>query len=112
MAKESEAHFPLTLDVRGAHRLATVNEKDLGYQACVVGDRLPRDPEDEVWLNLVVTFGVASAACWRSRLGAAGVRALHYVLGPRYAMWSCSTPTTRALRASVGACSGHCSWGS
>ncbi|MEE3098260.1 MAG: hypothetical protein VX463_00690, partial [Pseudomonadota bacterium] len=42
---------------------------------------------DTVWLNCVGTFGVGSASYWWSRLGAALVRALHYVLGHSHALW-------------------------
>ena len=38
-------------------------------------------PDEELWLNMVGTFGVASAGYWRGRAGAAIVRLSHYALG-------------------------------
>ena len=51
-------------DFKGAHRLVPIHPDDWGLQAFRLGD------EEEVYLNCVGTFGVASAAFWWSRLAA------------------------------------------
>ena len=66
--------FTLAFDVKAAHRLIPVQERDWGLQAC----RL--DKEEEVFLNTRGTFGVASAAFWRGRLAGLLFRVFHQVL--------------------------------
>ena len=53
--------FCLKGDVKMAHRRCKVREEDHGYQACQLGP-------DTLWLNLVGTFGVGTAAYWWARL--------------------------------------------
>ena len=50
--------FALTGDVKRAHRLVKVAEEDWGLQAC----RTNANGCGHLWLNLVGTFGVSSAA--------------------------------------------------
>eukprot|EP00913_Durusdinium_trenchii_P033478 g31343.t1 len=66
--------FMLAFDVKAAHRLIPVQERDWGLQAC----RL--DKEEEVFLNTRGTFGVASAAFWWGRLAGLLFRVFHQVL--------------------------------
>eukprot|EP00438_Fugacium_kawagutii_P028975 Skav210536 [mRNA] locus=scaffold3045:358236:363217:- [translate_table: standard] len=54
----------VAFDYKGAHRLVPIHEDDWGKQAFRLGS------EEEVYLNCVGTFGVASAAFWWSRLAA------------------------------------------
>ena len=82
-SREGLAHFVILFDVRKAHRLVPVAAADWGAQACRI-----LDTDEEVWLNLVGTFGVASAAYWWGRLGSAIMRGLHYVLGRNHALWA------------------------
>ena len=50
---------------------------------------LPPAVLDEVlWVNAVVTFGIASAGYWGGRAGAAVARLLHYLLGYQHALRS------------------------
>ena len=42
---------------------------------------------EEVWLNLVGTFGIASAGYWWGRAGAALVRLTHYLTPRQLQMW-------------------------
>ena len=72
--------------MRKAHRRIKVREEDWGYLGCVAGEDIQEGPEGEIWLSLVGTSGVASAPGWRARLGAAGVRVVHYVLGWQHAL--------------------------
>ena len=52
-------------------------------------DDLPNEVlEEEVWLNTVGTFGVASAGYWWGRAGAAIVRLTHYMLGLDNMIWA------------------------
>ena len=60
----------MAFDYKGAHRLVPIHEDDWGKQAF----RL--DQEDEIFLNTVGTFGVASAAFWWFRLAATLQRTL------------------------------------
>ena len=82
-SKEAGPRFALTWDVQHAHRLVPVEEEDCGLQACRLDDFL-----DELWINLVGTFGVASAGYWWGRLAAAVMRARHYALGHLFSLWS------------------------
>jgi len=84
--EEGGTHFGLTVDVAKAHRRVPVREEDWGVQACQI--EADRSPDAEVWLNTVGTFGVASAAYWWGRLGAAILRGLHYALGRRHPLWA------------------------
>ena len=51
----------LKADVSKAHRRFKVRRRDWGYQAC-------RLAEDELWLNLVGTFGIGTASYYWARL--------------------------------------------
>ena len=48
----------LTFDVKAAHRLVPIHEADWGLQACRLDD------DQEVYVNCLGTFGVATAAFW------------------------------------------------
>lgn len=80
---ESPARFAAFFDVRKAHRQVLVRRRDWGFQAARI-----RDSDPDVWLNTCGTFGVASASYWWSRLAAAAIRALHYLLGPSSALYA------------------------
>ena len=73
--------FKDLVDVKGAHRLIPVREKDWDMQAC----RL--DGESDVYLNTVGTLGIASASYWWSRAASALVRLTHYVVAHRAHLW-------------------------
>jgi len=62
------AHFLLLGDFSKAHRRVKVRRADHGLQACAL-----EDPQ-EVWLNRVGTFGIASAGYWWARLAAIVMR--------------------------------------
>jgi hypothetical protein len=66
------------------------------------------EDKSEVYLDRRFAFGVSSAAYWWGRLGAAGVRVVHYVLGAPLASWVLLyaddwliVPTTEARAESV-----------
>ena len=68
-------YYGVTADVSEAHRQVRVRQQDVGYQACQL------EPGGLVYLNLVGTYGVASAGYWWSRLAACLVRLVHAVMG-------------------------------
>ena len=63
-AESGAPHLGLTLDVKEAHRCVAVREEDWPLQACQV------HPGGLVYINMVGTYGVASAAYWWGRLAA------------------------------------------
>jgi len=67
--------FALTADVKEAHRQVRVAPQDVPLQACQL------EPGGDVYLNLVGTYGVASAGYWWGRLGAALSRLVYATLG-------------------------------
>ena len=69
--------FGLTGDVKRAHRLVKIDPLDWGRQAC----RTDESEGGKVWLNLVGTFGVSSAAYHWCRLMAGLGRSAYYMLG-------------------------------
>ena len=73
--------FSLVFDVSKAHRRVLVHNLDWGVQACTDAAVPPTADDDTVWLNLVGTYGVGSASYWWARLGAAGLRMMHYLVG-------------------------------
>ena len=78
LRKEDPAQRMLiAFDIKSAHRLIPVQREDWGLQSF----RLSR--EDEVFVNMVGTFGVASAAFWWGRAAAVIFRTFHRVLPPR-----------------------------
>ena len=78
LRKEDPAQGMLiAFDIKSAHRLIPVQKEDWGLQSF----RLSR--EDEVFVNMVGTFGVASAAFWWGRAAAVIFRTFHRVLPPR-----------------------------
>ena len=64
----------IAFDIKAAHRLVPVQKEDWALQSF----RL-EDPE-EVYVNMVGTFGVASAAFWWGRVAAVVFRVFHKVL--------------------------------
>jgi hypothetical protein len=64
-------------DVSKAHRRVRVIRKDWGAQACSL------EEGEEVWINTVGTFGLASAGYYWGRLIAAVGRIPHYILKDR-----------------------------
>ena len=78
LRKEDPAQRMLiAFDIKSAHRLIPVQREDWGLQSF----RLSR--EDEVFVNMVGTFGVASAAFWWGRAAAVIFRTFHRVVPPR-----------------------------
>ena len=71
--------FGLTGDVERAHRLVKIAAADWGLQACKTGV----GGSDKLWLKLVGTFGISSAAYHWSRLMSGLGRAAFYLLGKR-----------------------------
>ena len=61
----------------------------LVLRAKPTADDLPDEAlDEEVWLNMVGTFGVASAGYWWGRAGAAIMRLGHYFVGYHDALWT------------------------
>ena len=48
----------------------------------------PEQLQEEIWLNLVGTFGVGSAGYWWGRAGPALLRLTHYLVGWDDALWA------------------------
>ena len=118
MHEESCASVSLLFDVRKAHRRVPVIPEEWGRQACQVsgtaaakaqklraewrqsssgGDRppplkrsdfTPAELSEDVYINKVGTFGVASAGYWWGRAGACLIRLIHYLQGADYAIWT------------------------
>ena len=74
---KEKKHCPLSIlgDVKNAHRLIKIVPEEWGMQACRLDEGL-------VWANLVVTFGIASAAYWWSRLSGCLLRCVYGLAGP------------------------------
>jgi hypothetical protein len=70
-----------SVDIEDAHACVAVHPEDRSLLAYQVSDA------NEVVLHHRFAFGVSSAAYWWGRLGAAGVRLVHYVLGEELAAW-------------------------
>ena len=70
------AFFALTGDVARAHRLVKIDQQDWRFLACRTGVK-----PNTVWINMVGTFGVASAAYHWSRLMSGLGRAAYYLHG-------------------------------
>ena len=66
----------MAFDIKAAHRLIPVQEEDWGLQSF----RLEK--EGEVFVNMVGTFGVASAAFWWGRAASVIFRTFHRVVPP------------------------------
>ena len=80
-AATGRPHFGLTADIEEAHRMIAVDPVDWPLQACQAR------PGGEVFLNTCGTYGIASAAYWWGRLGAASLRTLIYILGNELPAW-------------------------
>lgn len=75
LEKEGEGERMLfAFDIKAAHRLIPVQKKDWALQSF----RL-EDPQ-ELWVNMVGTFGVASAAFWWGRAASVIFRTFHRVV--------------------------------
>ena len=74
--------YALTFDIEGAHENVPVHSDDWAYQA-VRG-------VDENWVHIMLfgVFGMASISYWWSRLAAALLRMIHYVLGADMQTWA------------------------
>ena len=70
------AFFALTGDLARAHRLVKIDQQDWRFLACRTGVK-----PNTVWINMVGTFGVASAAYHWSRLMSGLGRAAYYLHG-------------------------------
>ena len=68
--------FSLVADVSKAHRRFLHAPEERGLLACRV-----RETDQEVYINKVGTFGVASASYWWGRIAGAGLRLCHELLG-------------------------------
>ena len=71
----------LAVDVREAHRLPVVDERDWRFQGCRARTCA------EVYIFKVGVFGVSSIAYWWARLGGACIRAAHYLASPTAELW-------------------------
>ena len=67
----------LTTDISRVHRLLKIKEEQWGLQAC-----RGSSSSNDVWLNTVETFGIASVAVHWSRLMGGLQRAAFYLLRP------------------------------
>jgi hypothetical protein len=74
--------YALTADVKEAHRAIAVDPRDWPLQACQV------QPGGDVYCNKRGTYGVASAAYWWGRLGAALHRAILYTWSNQVHGWA------------------------
>jgi hypothetical protein len=74
-----EVVFSVLADVSKAHRRFKRCKDEWGFISCKV-----KASDNEIYFNKVGTFGVASASYWWSRIFAAVVRAVHYLLGKNY----------------------------
>jgi hypothetical protein len=74
--------YALTADVKEAHRAIAVDPRDWPLQACQV------EPGGDVYCNKRGTYGVASAAYWWGRLGAALHRAILYTWSNQVYGWA------------------------
>ena len=61
-------------DIKAAHRLIPVQKKDWALQSFRLEDT------EELWVNMVGTFGVASAAFWWGRVASVIFRSFHRVV--------------------------------
>jgi hypothetical protein len=77
-----EPHFGFSADVKEAHRMIGIKEEDWPMLGCKAGK-----PVESVFLNTRGTYGVASAAYWWGRIGAALVRLVHYTWGSFLPGW-------------------------
>jgi hypothetical protein len=99
--------FALVFDASRAHRRIPTKEEDWGLQACSIGESAPSKDEDLIFLNLVGTYGLGSAAYWWGVMASSMVRVVHYVLGHQFPSSSCSTRTTAFLRQEAETLSGR-----
>ena len=67
--------------MKDAHRLIPISPQDWHLLAC------RSEKTKQVYVNMTGTFGVASAACWWSRVATAAIRGAHYILGHELASW-------------------------
>ena len=81
ISHDSEQYLGLIVDVMGAHRLIPVRKEDWKYQACRLED------DNEVFVNTVGKFGIASASYWWSRAAGAFARLVHCVVQDRARFW-------------------------
>jgi hypothetical protein len=86
--EEKEVAFSLLLDVSRAHRRILVDERDWGLQGFTTSEAAPVHDDDEVKVNQVGTYGLASAAYWWARLCALIIRTCHYLMGPVFKSWA------------------------
>ena len=71
----------IAFDIKSAHRLIPVQEEDWGLQSFRLED------EEEVYVNQVGTFGIASAAFWWGRAASVIFRTFHKVLPPKMLLY-------------------------
>ena len=74
--EEKESVFAVSADIKSAHRLVKIREKDWPLQGCRA-----RDEDKTIWVNTVGTFGVSPASYWWTRLFSGIGRVVGYVLG-------------------------------
>ena len=74
-AREGLTTFALTADVSEAHRQVPIDERDWNLLGCQVAEG------QEVYVNTVGTFGVASASYHWSRVASAIGRLSQYLVG-------------------------------
>ena len=78
-----EPRLAITFDVAKAHRTIPVHPDDQGFQCCQ-----STTGSEEVYVNLVGTFGVGSAGYWWGRAFASVMRIMHFLLDHRWAIWA------------------------
>ena len=79
--KTGRPHWGTTVDVKGAHRLIMIRDEDWPYVACQL------EEGGDVFINVVGTFGISSAAYWWSRLAAAIHRAGLHIVTSGLPLW-------------------------
>ena len=72
--EEAGERMLFAFDIKAAHRLIPVQKKDWAFQSFRLED------EEELWVNMVGTFGVASAAFWWGRVASVIFRRFHRVV--------------------------------
>ena len=76
---KGEIVLSLLADFTKAHRWIRIRDEEHGFLSCQLEPGF-------IWTNRCGTFGVGSAAYWWSRLAGCLVRAVHGILGPKWAI--------------------------
>ena len=87
MMEARQVAFSVVGDISKAHRRFKHREEEHGYLGCQIdaSEEIQGDPDSQtIYVNKVGTFGVSCASYWWTRISAAGIRAIHHLLGPEF----------------------------